>query len=138
MSHREAEATEKKLLASPWPLRLSGNSSVDKSCISSGRFLEGLGMLSGWTNVPCRACEVSRVLDPQCVRPGSVGVKKKQTLRRGRGHPLQGISPPNNESQQLKSGSVAGTMAPRRISTIACRLTPFQCATALRQSFSAQ
>src|ERR1035441_5807283 len=90
-------------------------------------------MHSGWTNVPCRACEVSRVLDPQCVRLGSVGVKKKQTLRRGRGRPLQGLSPPNNESQQLKSGSVAGTMAPRRVSTIACRLTPFQSATTLAQ-----
>jgi hypothetical protein len=45
---------------------------------------------------------------------------------------LQGISPPNNESQQLKSGSVAGTMAPRLLSTIACRLTLLQHATKLR------
>ena len=84
-------------------------------------------------NVPCHAYEVSRVLDPQCQKLGSVGVDKKQTLRRGRARPLQGISPPNHEAQQLKSGSAAGTEAPRRFSTIACRLTPLQCATAVRR-----
>jgi hypothetical protein len=46
--------------------------------------------------------------------PGSAQLAATtQTLRRGRAWPFQANLPPNNESLQLKSCSLAGTKAPR-------------------------
>src|SRR5450759_872606 len=45
-----------------------------------------------------------------------------QTLQRGRIRPCnRGNPPPNNETQQPKSGSLSGTNGARDVSAIACR-----------------